>query len=114
MYVREGYGVRLVFVVCWWWVGLVRACVGLSGQGSACALKGICRIGEVKEGVWVPKMPLEAKKDKYSGATFLFGQVIPKEIGPEQPRDVIQRRAAKMALNFARLALRGLPAASGP
>ncbi len=28
------------------------------------------------------------------------------ELGPEQPRDVIQRRAAKMALNFARLALR--------
>ena len=28
------------------------------------------------------------------------------ELGPEQPRDVIQRRAAKMALNFARVALR--------
>ena len=32
------------------------------------------------------------------------------DLGPEQPRDVIQRRAAKMALNFARLALRQLPA----
>ena len=31
------------------------------------------------------------------------------ELGPEQPRDVIQRRAAKIALNLARLALRQLP-----
>ena len=31
------------------------------------------------------------------------------ELGPEQPRDVIQRRGAKIALNFARLALRKMP-----
>ena len=31
------------------------------------------------------------------------------ELGPEQPRDVIQRRGAKIALNFARLALRRMP-----
>ena len=31
------------------------------------------------------------------------------ELGPEQPRDVIQRRAAKMALDFARVALRNWP-----
>jgi nicotinamide-nucleotide amidase len=27
------------------------------------------------------------------------------EIGPEQPRDIIQRRASKHALNWARLSL---------
>lgn len=31
------------------------------------------------------------------------------ELGPEQPRDIIQRRASKMALNWVRLALRALP-----
>ncbi len=31
------------------------------------------------------------------------------EIGPEQPRDVIQSRAAKQAINWARLVLRGYP-----
>jgi nicotinamide-nucleotide amidase len=31
------------------------------------------------------------------------------ELGPEQPRDIIQRRSAKMALNWVRLALLSLP-----
>lgn len=31
------------------------------------------------------------------------------DLGPEQPRDIIQGRASKHALNFARLHLRGLP-----
>jgi nicotinamide-nucleotide amidase len=31
------------------------------------------------------------------------------ELGPEQPRDIIQRRAAKIALNWVRLALRAMP-----
>jgi len=34
------------------------------------------------------------------------------DLGPEQPRDVILRRAAKLALNFARLALRQQPDAA--
>jgi nicotinamide-nucleotide amidase len=33
------------------------------------------------------------------------------EIGPEQPRDIIQRRSAKQALNWVRLALRERPSA---
>src|SRR5262249_10222686 len=32
------------------------------------------------------------------------------DIGPEQPREIIQRRSAKMALNWVRLALVPLPA----
>jgi nicotinamide-nucleotide amidase len=31
------------------------------------------------------------------------------ELGPEQPRDIIQRRAAKISLNWVRLALRAMP-----
>jgi nicotinamide-nucleotide amidase len=35
------------------------------------------------------------------------------EIGPEQPREIIQRRSAKHALNWARLALRDQPSQAG-
>ena len=34
------------------------------------------------------------------------------DIGPEQPRDIIQRRSAKMALNWVRLALMAWPGRS--
>ncbi len=49
----------------------------------------------------------------YIGLALLGGGVTTKqlELGPEQPREVIQGRAAKMALNFARLGLRGLAVA---
>ena len=52
----------------------------------------------------------------YVGLAMPGGEVTTRklELGPEQPRDVIQRRAAKMALNFARLALRQQPDAPGP
>ena len=46
----------------------------------------------------------------YVGLALPDGTVTTKklELGPEQPRNVIQQRAAKMALNFARLALRSM------
>jgi nicotinamide-nucleotide amidase len=36
------------------------------------------------------------------------------DIGPEQPRSIIIRRSSKMALNWVRLTLRGLPSRTGP
>ncbi len=50
----------------------------------------------------------------YLGLAMPDGTVTTKklELGPEQPRTVIQQRAAKMALNMARLAMRGMPEAS--
>ena len=46
----------------------------------------------------------------YVGLALPDGTVTTKklELGPEQPRIVIQQRAAKMAMNFARLALRSI------
>ncbi len=46
----------------------------------------------------------------YLGLSTSAGTTTRKlELGPEQPRDVIIRRAAKQAMNWARLALRPLP-----
>lgn len=47
----------------------------------------------------------------YVGLAMPGGEVTSRklELGPEQPRDVIQRRAAKLAINFARLALKERP-----
>lgn len=47
----------------------------------------------------------------YVGLALPDGEVTTKrlDLGPEQPRDVIQRRSAKLALNFARLTLRRMP-----
>jgi len=50
----------------------------------------------------------------YLGLAMPDGAVTTKkfDLGSEQPRDIIQRRAAKLALNFARLALRQQPDAA--
>ena len=47
----------------------------------------------------------------YIGMALPDGEVTTKklELGPEQPRDVIQRRAAKWALNLVRVALKRFP-----
>ncbi len=51
----------------------------------------------------------------YLGLAMPDGAVTTRqlELGPEQPRDVIERRAAKLALNFARLALQTRPDGPG-